>query len=577
MTKHYTSRSPVPSEVSALASPDMVRMAAVDTQAMGDTLMKLGHQIHQTNLARELAEGSARYNNSVDEYIQSLENKDPKDYDFVKNFGYDEKARARSTAANKTLGATMSREARELLGNKLTVWDQANSASIARAAIAKNKKITLDSLGESALNMAMHNDRDEYEELLQNIPWLTERDRKTYLMKFDRIRAQFQEKAVAAAQQAKEDEWFNHLTINNDFTLEEALQAAALIPNSEINNWGEFTSRIKNYFVLKDIQEKDAKADYERDFLDRLYSLPTEELSGLQREVLARDELDPGDQSRLHDMVTKRIKAIRDGDEAVTDSMYAGQLSDRAVILDPNDKIAMRDFEIEVRGSDKLKDEDKASLLTTAHAEFTKHQQTQLNLSHRDANNLVRSLPNKDVAILQWLESRRTRGLTMKGKEYEQDYLKWATTRTREEEIQDMEKTLSVDCTAAMNAFAATEKGRAMTPVELRKQLNSILADHIDLRDQKIALAEGGMDIAEIDEMMVELKDAQRPVRKGPVRNPSFINEYEYDVNGKEVGIKLQGGQVLKIGDEYVKNGWLMKYVGNGESDKIKPVTVYKR
>ena len=64
--------------------------------------------------------------------------------------------------------------------------------------------------------------------------------------------------------------------------------------------------------------------------------------------------------------------------------------------------------------------------------------------------------------------------------------------------------------------------------------------------------------------------------KKGPLRNPSFTKEYEYGVEGNEIGIKLENGAVLKVGDEYIKNGWVMKYKGNGRADKLRPASMLR-
>ena len=156
----------------------------------------------------------------------------------------------------------------------------------------------------------------------------------------------------------------------------------------------------------------------------------------------------------------------------------------------------------------------------------------------------MRPLQNKEVAVLQWLESRRTRGLPMKGKEYEKDYLQWAATRTREEEIQGIEKRISVDCTAAMNAFAATEKGQAMTPSALRKELNIILGEHIALRDQMKWLAEQGVGKKELE----TYERITKNVHKGPLSSPpktvlkshtvkdGYVQQHKQDENLKNSG-----------------------------------------
>lgn len=183
----YTSRAAITSETAALASGIKLGSDAQGLESLGASLMGLGQQLHQTRMAREIAQASAQYNEELDRYLRSLQGKDPKDYDFVKGFGFDAQGRVKSIAANRALSMDMSREAREKLENQFVEWDSVNTAHIARMAIQKDKEITIDLLKDDLINAANHGQKDAFVQRLDEIPWLTDREKQIYINEFDKI------------------------------------------------------------------------------------------------------------------------------------------------------------------------------------------------------------------------------------------------------------------------------------------------------------------------------------------------------------------------------------------------------
>ena len=70
-------------------------------------------------------------------------------------------------------------------------------------------------------------------------------------------------------------------------------------------------------------------------------------------------------------------------------------------------------------------------------------------------------------------------------------------------------------------------------------------------------------------------KSLKPTARKGPRNNPQFIitdgqPEMEHNAEGKEIGLKLEGGAVLKIGYQYRIGNNVWEYLGNGRAKRIK-------
>lgn len=71
-------------------------------------------------------------------------------------------------------------------------------------------------------------------------------------------------------------------------------------------------------------------------------------------------------------------------------------------------------------------------------------------------------------------------------------------------------------------------------------------------------------------------KEKYYKFKKGPLREPQFVKtaegklEMEYDAEGKELGLKLQNGTVLKIGNQYTIGNNIFEYLGNGKAKRIK-------
>lgn len=258
MTERYSSSVSVPHEVAALAPSNFSVPSTGGFQDLGASLMQLGEQLNQSRIAREIAEATAIYNDSVDEYVRSLEGKDPKDYSFVDNFGYSEKNGTRSGAALKALEGTMTRETRQLLENKFRVWDELNAANIARFAISRDKEISNETIKNYMLNSVAHGQREEFRQELDNYQWLTPREKDNLMADYDRLEA----KQAADIQKQTERKIENyHYDVAMSFENEAEAIAYAnsnLVAEQIGDRVPALTARVRNSFELREQQEKQA-------------------------------------------------------------------------------------------------------------------------------------------------------------------------------------------------------------------------------------------------------------------------------------------------------------------------------
>lgn len=180
--EQYNSRVSIPSEIAALASPEMVRMdGGQEFQVAGESLLNLGIRLHQVKEARQVAQGIAEYNSMVDEYVNSLGDKDPNDFDYVKNF---DKLNIQKVYKGK------SRSAVDKLKNQFMVWNQSNQANLAKMSIDKSialAKIETADVMENAIQNLQPESAEMWFNDLRSAGIFTETEIKHFEKNFEQL------------------------------------------------------------------------------------------------------------------------------------------------------------------------------------------------------------------------------------------------------------------------------------------------------------------------------------------------------------------------------------------------------
>jgi hypothetical protein len=156
----YESNAQIPIEAAVLAPQSIPMGGGGEAQVAGQALMGFGQKLYEIKKARETAKGIAQYNEIVGEYINSLETKDPNEYDFVQGFK-SLQGKIESIYKGKSRGAV------EDIKNHLVVWNETNQVNIAKMSV--DKSIYLAKLEtQAAVENAILNNQPESAVLIIN-------------------------------------------------------------------------------------------------------------------------------------------------------------------------------------------------------------------------------------------------------------------------------------------------------------------------------------------------------------------------------------------------------------------------
>jgi hypothetical protein len=145
---------------------------AAGAERLGVNIARLGEQLLQVKTAEDVAQGTAEYNNAINEYNLSLKDKSPEDYLEANEEGeLDLPAELKEKIGQISVGKTGF--AARNLQNKFKVWNEANRASIAILA-ARDKSAEIRRTAPDILaGFAQRQDDKGAEEYISEITKLT--------------------------------------------------------------------------------------------------------------------------------------------------------------------------------------------------------------------------------------------------------------------------------------------------------------------------------------------------------------------------------------------------------------------